>query len=379
MDQCFLFTHYLDEQGCLCLKLSPDGTVLSPPAQRNFAEIQTLQVDSNTVLVESGARASLLELELPWLSEQKARTAIPYALEEKLAQSVDELHFAFDKIRYKNGHYLITVIEKQRIQFLMHFLDKNNIQFDIITLDWFALSDQQMLISGSSLLINNDDFKGTLSGDLAQSYIRNHPINELLTFTDSTITVDSSLVKNTEDSATWIAKKLAQGKPLNLCQGNMQHGTNSDWIKKGYQLAGALCCFWLISLLIVNIINVYSLNKKTATIDQQISVIYHEFFPDAKQVISPQFRISQLLGNNTTNNQSNFWFLLNQFAKAMKGSDTKIEQLRFQNKTLSVTLVSADFATLEQIENKLKKLQLKVKQTQAATREQHVVATLELM
>jgi general secretion pathway protein L len=46
---------------------------------------------------------------------------------------------------------------------------------------------------------------------------------------------------------------------------------------------------------------------------------------------------------------------------------------------LSVTIDSADFANLEQLENELKSLHLKVKQTQASTHEQQVVATLELM
>lgn len=107
-------------------------------------------------------------------------------------------------------------------------------------------------------------------------------------------------------------------------------------------------------------------------------MIYHEFFPDAKQIISPKFRITQLLKNNNEEDQNRFWFLLNQFAKVMKNDRITLEQLRFQNKTLSVTLISTDFASLEELENELKKLQLKLKQTQASTHEQQVVATLEL-
>lgn len=166
---------------------------------------------------------------------------------------------------------------------------------------------------------------------------------------------------------------------MNLCQGEMQHGNKGDLIKKGYQLVGVLFCFWLISLLVVNGIKLHLLNKQTQKIDEQIAVIYHEFFPGAKQIISPKFRITQLLKSNNTEEQNRFWFLLNQFAKVMKNDHNALEQLRYQNKTLSVTIISTDFASLEELENELKKLQLKVKQTQASTREQQVVATLELM
>ena len=379
MDYCFLFSKHLDDSGCFCLKISQEGVLIAAPAQRNFAEIKTLQKECATLIIETAASSSILTLELPWLPERKARVAIPYALEDKVAQSVEELHFAFDKLRYQNNQYVIVVISKQRIQYLMHFLGEQEIEFDQITLDWFALSPQELCISESVLLINNDDFKGALSGELARSYIKKHPLNEPLVFQDSEISIDDSLPKSQDFSYTWIAQKILKSKPMNLCQGEMLHGNTSDWIQKGYQLAGALCGLWLLSLLLVNALSLHFLNKKTDHIDQQIAAIYHEFFPEAKQVISPKFRISQLLGTNGSDAQTHFWFLLNQFAKVMNDNQMTIEELRYQNKTLSVTLISSDFASLEDIENKLKKLQLKVKQTQASTRDQHVVATLELM
>lgn len=378
MDKCFLFTKHLDENGCFCLKLSQDGSVIAPPAQRTFAEIRILQAQSTTLIVETAASASILDLELPWLPDRKARIAIPYALEDKLAQPLDELHFAFDKARYQNAYYLITVIGKQRLQYLMHQLDNETIEFEAITLDWFATSFEQLVVTESIVLVNDTDFKGALSGDLALSYIKKHPLAQLFLFEDSLIAADPATPKSDESSYLWIAKKLMDSKPLNLCQGDMQHGNTSDWIKKGYMYVGALCGLWLISLLVVNAINVYLLNKQIKQVDEQIAVIYHEFFPEAKQVISPKFRISQALGDTSADGQTRFWFLLNQFAKAMKEEQITVENLRYQNKTLSVTVISTDFAQLEDIENKLRKLQLNVKQTQAASRDQHVVATLEL-
>jgi general secretion pathway protein L len=379
MDHFFLFTKHLDDNGCFCLKISQEGELITPPAQRNFEEIKDLQKECSTLVIETTTSASILTLELPWLPERKARIAIPFALEDKVAQSIEELHFSYDKLRYQNNQYLIVVTSKERIHYLMNILTEKDISFDLITLDWFAISPQELCISESTLLVNNDDFQGALSGEIALSYIKKHPLEQPLTFKDSEIAVDSTIPKNEDYSYTWIAKKIKQIKPLNLCQGEMTHGDTFSWIKKGYQLAGILCGVWLLSLLIVNAISLYFINKKTEQIDKQIAIIYHEFFPEAKQVISPQFRISQLLNNNTADSQARFWYLLDQFAKTMKDSKMSIEQIRFQNKTLLVTLMSSDFASLEELENKLKKIPLKVKQTQASTQAQNVVATLELM
>lgn len=378
MDTCFLFTKHLDDEGCLSLKLTPNGDISAPLLQRNFTDIKVLQKNCITIIIESSESASILELDMPWLPERKARVAIPYALEDKLAESIEDLHFAFDKQRYQNNRYLITVISKLRIQSLMLVLAEQGIEYEQITLDWFALEPQELCISGASLLINNDDFKGTLSSNMAISYLKKHPLNQATVFQDSQITTDMPVATINEHSYVWIAQRILKSRALNLCQGYMQHGNESDWISKGYKLAGALFGLWLLSLLLVNAFSLYSLNKKNADIDEKIAVIYHEFFPEAKQVISPKFRINQLLKTNASDSETHFWFLLNQFAKAAKENKVNIEQVRYQSNKLLVTLVSADFPNLEHFQNQLKELQLKVKQTQASTRDQQVVATLEL-
>jgi general secretion pathway protein L len=378
VDTVFLFTKHLDPDGCFCLKFDADGALIAPPAQRSFTEIRTLQKNCNTQVIETSIHASLLQLELSWLPERKARIAIPYALEDKLAQSLDELHFAFDKARYQNNCYLITVISKQRMHYIMQLLVDNSIEFSVITLDWFALQTEELCVSESTLLINTEIFKGSLSGELAESYLKKNPLQQPFLFSDSQIIADSDLPKSPDTSYVWIAQRLLKSKLMNLCQGSMQHGEKSDWIKKGYQLAGLLFTLWLVSLVLVNAINLHFINQQTSKIDQQIATIYHEFFPGAKQVISPQFRISQLLKSDNNAEQARFWFLLNQFSKVINSEQFTVEQLHYQNKTLSVTLISPDFANLEQLENQLKGSQLKVKQTQASTREQKVVATLEL-
>lgn len=377
MDAFFLFTKHLDEHGCFCLKLHADGSLMAPPAKRDFTEIKTLQKNSNTFVIETSEHASLFNLELSWLPERKARTAIPYALEDKLVQPVDELHFAFDRARYQNNQYLVTVISKQRIRYLMHLLDEHDIDFVGITLDWFALEPKELCFDETTLLINTDEFKGALKEELIDIYLKNNPDQHPLLFSDNP-SVPSNLPKRSECSSVWIAQRILKSHLMNLCQGEMQHGNKAHLLRKGYLLTAALFLLWLLSLLLVNAIQLHSLNQQTQKIDDQIAVIYHQFFPDAKQVISPKFRISQLLKNNNTEEQNRFWFLLNQFAKVMKNDRITLEQVRFQNKTLSVTLISTDFSSLEELENELKKVPLQVKQTQASTHEQHVVATLEL-
>lgn len=378
MDTCFLFTDYLDDSGCLSLKLSHTGEVITAPTQLGFKEIKELQQASTTILVESCAYVTLISLELPWLTERKARLAIPYALEDKLTQPVHELHFAFDKQYYQNNQYLIAVIAKERMRYIVQQMNEHHIEFERITIDWCALDKTQVCVSGANLLINADDFKGALSGSLAYTYLQQHPEAQSLLFKDSELKITNNVEHSNNYSYIWIAQKLLHLIPLNLSQGELQHNTGIDWVKRGYKLVLTTCAIWLISMLLVNAWQVHSLNKKTEAIDNQIALIYHQFFPDAKQVISPRFRISHLLKSKQEEHQNRFWFLLNEFAKTIKNSSITIEQMRYQNKILAVTVVSPDFAALQKLETNLKQAQLHVNQTQASTHDQQVIATLEL-
>ncbi len=378
MDTCVLFSKEVNEQGCFCFKINEALELTAPPLVRSFAEIKNLQENAATLVIESTLNASILELELAWQTERKARVAIPFALEDKLAQPLEELHFCFDKHRYKNNRYTIAVISKARIMYLVNLFKEHDIEFELITLDWFALQSQELCVTDTGLLIYNNEFKGALSYELSVQYQKNHPHAEPYVFSDSPPELFSEVIKIEVPFFVWIAKRIIQAKPLNLCQGLMQQSDSKDWIQKGYQLVGGLLALWLVTIILANGLSLYLVNRKNDVMDEQTATIYRQFFPGAKQIISPKFRINQLLGADSSENQTRFWHVLDQFSKVFKNDEFKLQQLRYQNKSLSVTLTCSDFSSLEELENKLKSLNLKVKQTQASTQDEQVVATLEI-
>ncbi len=102
---CFIFTEVLNEDQCLCLRLDPNGQIDAPLALRSTSEVKALQMNARTIVVLPTQSSSLHEVELPLLGERKARAALPYALEEELAQNVTTLHFSFDQKHYKQNRY----------------------------------------------------------------------------------------------------------------------------------------------------------------------------------------------------------------------------------------------------------------------------------
>ncbi|WP_419418860.1 type II secretion system protein GspL [Legionella sp. D16C41] len=378
MSICFLFIKYLTNEGCLSLSLDTQGNLDAPLAQRSFSEIKQLAT-TKTIVIAPSEHFSFHQVELAWLPEKKARAAIPYALEEKLAENVEDLHFSFDKHYYQQGRYLVIVCKKSYLDQLITQLNDNNIQFNSLTLDWFALTNQEACIMNDTLLVHDDyHFNGLLTLELAKLYL-NQLSPELTVYTfqdDSPINLPQAQLID-EEPLIWIAKRLQNHHILNLCQGPFSHNPTASKVKRWYYAAAVMALLWLITLLTFNSLKIYSLSKQLSAIDMQTATIYRQFFPQAKQVISPRFRIGQLLkGRN--NNDNNFWLLLNDLTQALTDNNSTIEQLRFQNQMMQITVISNDFDALERLQTNLQQKQITVRQTQASSKEGHVIGVLEL-
>ena len=380
MATCFLFIQNLTETTCLSLRLDAQGQVEAPLEQRTFDAIKALQVAVKTIVVLACERCSLHRVELPWLGSQKARTALPYALEEQLAQQVATVHIAFDQQHYQNKHYLVAVIDKAYLVALMERLDGLALDFDVMTLDWFALRADEACVSETSLLVHDSEFQGVLSTELAAMYLTKRiSQTSILEFRDSTSSLKSTAFKHIDESFyEWVAKRLINTHPMNVCQGELQHSVTQQICTRWYQASAILAGLSLGIFLLVHGIASHQLTTKNNHLDQQISVVYHEFFPQATQVISPKFRVEQLLKSRGVSSDKTLWTLLDKLAAAMNHEPLTIDQFQYQNQMLSITLTSKDFAALEALQFRLKKALVNVTQAQASLHDQHVLATLEL-
>ncbi|WP_133129486.1 type II secretion system protein GspL [Legionella yabuuchiae] len=380
MNTCFLFIRYPNEETILSVTLDSQGHIVAPLSSRTIEKIKELQAGATTLVVLPTETCGLHEVPLPWLGERKARSAIPYALEEQLAQNVTSLHFAFDRQHYKHNIYLVAVIDKAYLAATIDTLESSEIKFDAITLDWFALQNGEHCFTKEVLLVNDSKFKGALSLELSRVYLANNPETELLVFNDSPeLSAEHPTNQIDQKAHEWIAKRLLNAKIINLCQGEFQRGGKRDRTRFWYIATAGLLGVLVLSVLVINIAKVLVLNHKIQQFDQGIEQIYKEFFPEAKQVISPRFRIEQSLkAGRGAQESERFWVLLSTLGNAYNPQSITIQQLLFQNQTLMVTLTSKDFQALESLQQVLQNSNIKVTQTQASTQDGQVMATLEL-
>lgn len=380
MSTSFLFIQSLTDEGCHCLRLAKDGSIEAPLAYRGFTDIKLMQHNANTIVVLSAQWAGLYKVELPWLPERKARAAIPFALEEQLAQKINLLHFAFDKRHHRDNHYLVAIMEKSWLADVMNFLQEHKIEFTEITLDWFALQEGEVCLTSSTVLVNDEQYQGALTGQLARDFLSVATSAHIFQFTDTGIEWQKDSNQLIDQSFfTWVAQRLSKLPRLNLCQGEFLHQHHGqrlsrNWVNICILLAG----IWIVSLFGIKILNLIRLNHQLAQLDQKIAVVYREFFPNAPQVISPRFRIGQLLKGTETGQASVLWPLLDHLESAFNPTQFTIEQLQYRHSALTVNVKGNDFAALEAFKQRLKQANIKVNQTQASSHEGQVNASLEL-
>lgn len=378
----FLFAEYLDDNGCMSVRLEADTTVSAPLVHRTYDDIKALQADSQTIVVVSTALCGLHQVDLPWLSDSKARAAIPYALEEQLAQKLPSLHFAFDREHHQHNRYLVAVIDKMYLADLMARLDDAGIDFQEITVDWFALHPGDICVTPTTVLVDVERYQGALSFDVARTYLNTlTDAAPVLTFTDSSPDITlASIAPVDSPFLLWVAQRLQQTARMNLCQGELRRGSQHEGFSRRWALICAILAgAWLVTVLSVNTINLIRLNHQNRLLDQEIAVVYRQFFPEAQQVISPKFRISQLLSaGRMTQGTTVMWLLLDKLDKVISVSETTIDGLTYRNNTLSVALKSRDFKALESLGERLRQESVKVSQTQAASHEHDVTAVMEL-
>jgi general secretion pathway protein L len=380
---CFLFLNASDvvlPERLWAVRLDAQGDVDVPLALHTSEEIKALQLNARTVVVLPTSVASIHALMLPKLSSRKAREAIPYALEEELAEAVTDVHVAFEQDTQDAGQYRVVVLNKLRLSTWIHALEEQGILFDAITLDWFALTPGELCATDTDLLVHQQTVSGALSPLLAIQYLKTH-VNEVVgfSFDDSAEALCAlGFLKSAGSYRLFVAKRLQEHTFLNLCQGEFQRTSQKSTQVRWYAFSALLFGVWFVSVLGVNGFLFHKLHTKEKAVDAEIAGIYHVFFPDAERVISPRFRVERVLKGKNVNKTSSYWSLLDTLALVFKSHPLDIEHIQFRDETLWVRVVAQNFSKLEAFEQALGKHHLEVKQTEASTRDNRVVSTLEL-
>jgi|SRR5688572_8064377 len=93
-----------------------DGQVLVNPVSGELAQAAPLAVGRRAVVIVPAGTAMIIDAEAPAKSAAKLAQVIPYALEERVADEIEDLHFAIGDRAPDTGRVPVVVVARERME-----------------------------------------------------------------------------------------------------------------------------------------------------------------------------------------------------------------------------------------------------------------------
>lgn len=341
-----------------------------------------------------GGDVLLKRLTVPTKSQRAMRSAVPYMLEDELAQDVDQLFFAYADISNdsENNNCFVAVTQRAQMQLWQAWLADAHIQAKTIQPEtlampyvegqWSAIVLQAVNVSSNQaqVVVRQGEWQGFTLDHEAWQFALQHAI--IKSQNEMTITAYSDLPILPEDSSqsSLTIHKAQEELPLalfaqhcqnskfNLLQGEFKiKEQGSKNVNSWLWAAGIAACALLLNVGYKSA-QLWQLSTQQEQVETQIIAHYKKAFPSAKRVrigtIKSQLnrKIAQLGG---TSEQSGFLTMLSKIQPAFaKVPKLKPESLKFDGKRQELRLqaIADDYQHFERFKSALNAANLSVKQ-----------------
>lgn len=274
-----------------------------------------------------GSNVMQLHADIPSNNAQKILQAVPYALEDKLAEDVDTLHFAVGT-RDARG-YPVTVVSRSQIQQWLSQLSAAGLSAAELIPDMLALPVREhtlvVVTDGRYVIVGFPDGTGfTAEASLIPFVIRRHlsslPASETCTHA-LVYASDKTISPEIRDILTSLKLEIAY-RPLNggaialmasatrssgainLLQGEFgqRSTTKAHWQR--WRLAATLLAVLCLLFIVQQLVSEYSLRHQVANLNDQVEALFHQALPNVTHMVDPEVqmkqRLIQLTGGGTT-------------------------------------------------------------------------------
>ncbi|MDM8547590.1 type II secretion system protein GspL [Candidatus Venteria ishoeyi] len=344
----------------------------------------------------------LSSVKLPIKQTQRIRQAVPYALEENLADDVENLHFALGQ-RDKAGNQAVAVISHHFMQSILQRLKNASLQVHSLLPDVLAVpypsNGWGILYLGGLALVRTGAHSGFA---IEQAQL---PEWCQLALNDKSLTKPETIDLYSHDSGTELLQGLAtqgieihlqqqeQGAiallaetlkkppkaaslPLNLIQTPYQQRDLLQALWKPWRLTAGLLVLWLALWLGLAWQENQQLQQQKISLKQQINALYRETFPKARKIVNPKVQMERALNQLKQQNRKGkqdeglLQLLLSSHIALLQTPKFYLKKLDYQKNTLHLDFELASLQDLESLKQKLKNAGLQVS-TQSASSQDH--------
>lgn len=325
-------------------------------------------------------------VEIPIRSGPRLRAALPFALEENLADDVETLHFASGP-RRESGKLPVAVVARAKMDEWLAALDDAGIPAARLIPENYGLAripgTMSVLIDGDCVMFNDGadtEFvmqgvrpsdtlvaAGLLSDRSDEDSRDKEPSGHLVAYCEAADevrlshdwialrhelhSVDVNLLP--DGALPRLAVTVASGSGVNLLQG--RYGVKSDFRAqfRPWRNAAMLLLGLLIVGLVAKGVDLYRLTKEEANLQAQFVDEYRQIRPgDTRELLDPLNAVRSIKqGLGAATGPQVFLPSLRQLGDAMaQNSNARIETISYRAGVIDVRITSPDVATLDRIQ-----------------------------
>ncbi len=254
-----------------------------------------------------------LEAEVPPLSGQRLRQALPYALEEQFAEDVESLHIAHG-VRNDEGFLPVVALNHEQMLQWQQLFASLELRPHLLINEALALPWQEgrwtLLLEPTQALLRTGPYSAQtlpleqLPAVLALAWQqRNEGMTPTLQVYDSRAGdegFDPGFEMTVEYEA--IAEPLrlfVQGMesvtPINLLQGEYSRKEQLGKVWRPWRLTATLAGVWLLLQSVTAVWDYFSLSSRDEKLYAAIEQVYRDTFPQAKNVVNPRLQMERKL------------------------------------------------------------------------------------
>ena len=328
--------------------------------------------DQSVILLLPASDVLLLEIDLPVKSNHQLKKALPFALEEWLADDVETYHIVY--YRQPNDKIEVAIINAEKLKIIIAACNAAGIQLTGIYSEVLGLPYQEntlsVLINDQKVLLRTQQWLGggidldTLPY-IIEKWLADYPSSVAVNCWTNNVSPDSlkSLpidlnVYPIDSEILFLkigAEKLAG--ELNLLTGIFKQNKPTDLTWKKWLPALSVFFITLVMQFGFLMKATWEAKAELARIDTETLDLFTHTFPEIKRVVNIKAQADQQLLELKAHNVSKgspFMDILYQTGGVFStNTDIEIKKLDFVNKVMRLQFVSKDIAKVDQLKQQI--------------------------
>jgi general secretion pathway protein L len=403
-----------DQHTAQWLVLDESGQPHAAMRSGGLDQLKDFSQQRRVVCLLDGSHVLLDQVSLPaGRNRRKLIQAIPFALEEDLAEDLGDLHFALGKEQLveaandddpeaaatKQINIPVAIIAREKLQNCLHILAEAGLKPHTLLPDHLALplaeGQWHVLIHGDRAIVRTgpqtgfscdlDNLSVVLDAALdqisehpQQIQVWNHnqtPFVLTLQHTD----IELNVTQTDQAPLATLARGFRKEAQINLLQGEFARTEEYGKLFKNWLVPAALLGAWILIALLIKTSAYIQLKNNSDELQAQIIDTYQQVFPDSKNLTNPRQQLKARLDSLGGGGDSPLLQLLNATAAQINSvANARIRSLDFNGAALDIELQIAEVQQLEQMRQQLQNLGVSAEIRSADTEGDRVTGKLRL-